>query len=234
MMGGFASVFRGALAGLNEAAGNPGVAQNLEAQNAAAQQAKHQQLQMQVMPHGVAIKGIQERIKSLDTKDPHYDDMKSALTAEMARHISGINDLLYPEKDPNPKGNFFQRDFMDKLHLTSLKNRQSRYDEIKKTRDAQQQKRQGQSQESAEALAEGQVPPANPFQQRESQLSGVGFTPEQTQKSLETMAGITPKLTGDGIPYKGTDGKWYQNFKDASGQITPRDKIGRASCRERV
>ncbi len=80
-----------------------------------------------------------------------------------------------------------------------------------------------QNTQMAGEFAVGAQIPANPYMEEKRQLVEAGFTPEQAQRAIENKVGLTPKLTSSGVPYQGTDGKWYQNFKDASGQISPRE-----------
>src|ERR1017187_7116638 len=221
-MGTFAGIVRGSLAGLNEAAGNPGTAQALQQKNQQAEQAHLAQVRAQIMPHSFAIKGLQAKLQSLDQKT--NPEEYAAVTHDIARNLAEVRGIIYPDK--NPQGNFFERGITDKLHLSSLKARQ---DKLKQQQAAAGQEgkpgdeTQAKDRSGAQAIAQGTVPPVNPYTQEASQLKEAGFGTDQVQKALEHKAGIIPKLTSDGIPYKGTDGKYYQNFKDESGAITPRE-----------
>jgi hypothetical protein len=161
-MGGWGSAVRGVLAGLNEAAGNPQRGAEWEAANERARQAKLSELQMRLLPHGLAIRGLQEQIQALnppvlDPKAAGYDKdkadefntQKQYLTNEIAKNLYAFREILHP--DENPQGNFFERGITDKLHLTHLQSR------IKK---AGEKKAKGEKQdtESAQAIAQGAVP----------------------------------------------------------------------------
>lgn len=148
-MGGFAGIVRGALAGLNEAAGNQNVASKLEAQNDAARKAKQDELRAKVFPHAIAMKGINDQIAALDEKAPDYMDKKAALTHDLARNLAEVRQMIHP--DENPQGNFFERGITDKLHLTNLKNREQK--EGKRRAEGV-----NQDQQQAETLAQGVVP----------------------------------------------------------------------------
>lgn len=210
-MGGFASIVRGALAGGNEAAGNPQTAQALLEKNKQAQEAKQAQLRAQVIPHSIALKGLQERLQALDPSDPHYDDHKQLITNDIARNLHEVRGLLYPDQDP--KGNFFERGITDKLHMTSMKNRQ---DALKQ----KQEKGQKQDQSSAGAIAEGSVP--------------YGQTPEAQKLNLQAQ------LKGEYAPENwqtldmrfkdGTQHTVQRNTKDGritdlAGNPVPQDQL---------
>jgi hypothetical protein len=143
-MGGFAGIVRGALAGVNEAAGNPQTAAALTAANDRERQAKLGELKAKVFPHAVAIKGLQQKLAA--TTDPHE---QAAITHDIARNLAEVRQMIHP--DENPQGNFFERGITDKLHLTTLKNRQ---DKAK----AQQTAGAAQDQSQAQSIAQGTVP----------------------------------------------------------------------------
>jgi hypothetical protein len=143
-MGGFAGIVRGALAGINEQAGNTQVAQKLEAQNDAARKAKQDELRAKVFPHAVAIKGLQQKLSA--TTDPHE---QAAITHDIARNLAEVRQMIHP--DENPQGNFFERGITDKLHLTTLKNRQDK-------EKAQQASGAKQDESQAQSIAQGSVP----------------------------------------------------------------------------
>jgi hypothetical protein len=146
-MGTFGGIVRGALAGLNNASGDTQTAQVLEQKNKDAQQAQHDQLRAQVLPHALAIKGLQAKLQALDPqKDAHE---YAAITHDIARNLAEVRGIIYPEKDP--KGNFFERGITDKLHLSSLKDRQQK-------QQGQQAKGKAQDESSAQAIAQGTVP----------------------------------------------------------------------------
>lgn len=146
-MGAFAGVVRGALAGLNTATGNDQTAQALQQKNQQAQQSHIAELRAQVLPHSFAIKGLQAKLQSIDPqKNP---EEYSAVHHDIARNLAEIRGIIYPDKDP--KGNFFERGITDKLHLTSLKNRQ---DKEKST----QAKGAAQDESGATAIEQGTVP----------------------------------------------------------------------------
>lgn len=143
-MGGFAGVVRGALAGLNEQAGNTQTAAALNAANDRERQAKQSELRAKVFPHAVAIKGLQQKLAA--TTDPHE---QAAITHDIARNLAEVRQMIHP--DENPQGNFFERGITDKLHLTTLKGRQ---DKAK----AQQASGADQDQSQAQSIAQGTVP----------------------------------------------------------------------------
>lgn len=146
-MGGFAGIVRGALAGLNDAAGNTQTAQALQAKNQQEQQARQAQLRAQILPHALAIKGLQMKLQALD---PQKDaDQYAAITHDIARNLAEVRGIIYPDKDP--KGNFFERGITDKLHLSSLKQREQQL-------KAKQAKGAAQDEGSASAIAQGTVP----------------------------------------------------------------------------
>lgn len=235
-MGGFASIARGALAGLNEAAGNQQTAAVLNDRNKQDQEAKHAQLRAQIVPHALAIKGLQTKLSSLDPNDPHYHDEQALLTNEISRNLAEVRGLIYPDKDP--KGNFFERGVTDKLHLSSLKRREA----LQKMR---QQQGQAQDESSAKAITEGTVPYTQDpkfveSQALENQRSDAAQTLE-TQKAtaaqaLEaeklknslTKASAEPKpLEAGGVPYGVSDpttGKQYLASQMASPDTPPNIK----------
>jgi hypothetical protein len=115
--------------------------------NQQAQEAKQAQLRMQIMPHAVALKGLQARLQGIDPKQ--NPEEYAAITHDIARNLAEVRQLINPDK--NPQGNFFERGISDKLHLTSLKNRE------KKEADKRAQE-QTQDESSAQSIAQGQVP----------------------------------------------------------------------------
>jgi len=183
-MGAFASIVRGALAGANEAGGNPEVAQALLQRNQQAQEAKQAQLRMQIMPHAVALKGLQTKLQSLDPNDPTYHDMKAAITHDIARNLAEIQQMMNP--DPNTKGNFFERGITDKLHLTSLKNRQDK----NKQRDTQ---REAWAESGAESIAQGTPSYTEDPKFLESQALEKQRAADQQALEAEKLKNATPK-----------------------------------------
>jgi hypothetical protein len=143
-MGGFAGIVRGALAGVNDAAGNTQTAAALNAQNDRARQAKQDELKAKVFPHAVAIKGLQQKLAA--TTDPHE---QAAITHDIARNLAEVRQMIHP--DENPQGNFFERGITDKLHLSSLKNRVQA--EGKRRAEGV-----NQDQSQAQSIAQGTVP----------------------------------------------------------------------------
>lgn len=146
-MGGFAGVVRGALAGLNESAGNTDTAAALRLKNQQQQQGQMDELRAKIMPHQFAIKGLQTRLQGLD---PQKDaEQYAAITHDIARNLAEVRQYIHP--DENSKGNFFERGITDKLHLTSLKSRQDK-------EKAAQTKGAAEDESGAQALAQGTVP----------------------------------------------------------------------------
>lgn len=146
-MGGFAGVVRGALAGLNEAAGNPDTAAALRQRQQQEQQGQMDELRAKILPHQFAIKGLQTKLQSLD---PQKDaEQYAAITHDIARNLAEVRQYIHPDKDS--KGNFFERGITDKIHLTSLKNRQDK-------EKAAQTKGAAEDESGAQALAQGTVP----------------------------------------------------------------------------
>ena len=150
--------------------------------------------------------------KPIAGKEKEYQQTLDNMTATIGQ-MRGILGDKQPGANPLEAG---AGDVLAKLHITNhLKNH------VAQVRQQNAAKYAGENKARAGEFAQGTAP--NDLVQYRSQLEAAGYTPEQIQRAMEAKAGIVPKLTSDGVPYKGTDGKWYQNFKDASGQITPRE-----------
>lgn len=221
-MGGFASIVRGSLAGLNEAAGNPGTAQALQDKNQQAEQAHVAQVRAQVMPHALAIKGLQAKLAA--TEDPHE---KAALTHDIARNLAEVRGIIYPDKDP--KGNFFERGITEKLHLSSLKARQ---DKLKQ----QQAKGAKQDESGAASIAQGTVPYGQtPAALGEAQKSADAQKLQELRNAGAQQKGANTRpvpyyagavnldtansMSQQGVQFNGEDGEPYELSQIPKGSV---------------
>lgn len=203
-MGGFASIVRGALAGLNEAAGNQQTAQQLEAVNERARQDKVAQLRSQVAPHAIAIQGLQTRLQGID---PNQNPQEyAALTNEIQQNLAAVRGILSPEK--NPQGNIIQRAITDPLHITSQQGR------VQKEADRRAQG-VAQDEQSAQAIARGAVPYMETPQYKQTQAI-------QAQRTADALKEIEARnaasgWTSIGQPVQVGD-QWMQPFKNKAGE----------------
>lgn len=147
-MGGFASVVRGALAGINDAAGNTQTVQQLEAANEREREAKQAQLRAQIVPHGVAIKGLQQKLSTLD---PQKNPLEyNATVDEIQQNIHAMRTLLHPDAKLGA-GDWLKTHTTDRLHITN---------HDKRVREAAAKNAAGiqQDYEAAKGIAQGTVP----------------------------------------------------------------------------
>jgi hypothetical protein len=216
-MGGFGSIVRGALAGLNEAAGNSQTAQALQQRNELERQKKQSELQMRVMPHAIAIQGINQRLQSLDPKDPNYSELQHGLQQDIARNLYEVRQILHPDKDESGKGNFFERGITDKLHLSSVKHRQ---DQAKQTNA----KGAAQDQESAKGIAEGQTPFTETPTYQTAQMKALEAQRAEQQKSDAALA-LQDKKEKEALA--------LEDKKAASAQTIEDKRVAAADARER-
>ena len=210
--------------GFAGAAGNQQAEQDVEGFQQKREDDKANKIRMQIAPLALAAQGIQSQLPALidpatgkprPESQARYDELHDQLSDII--HKQRMILLPPPKEDPHGLGHLMHT-ATDKLHITRNAVAQAKAANQKKIGDYNKE-----SDAQVKETMQGVVPEANPYQQERRNLEGAGFSSEDVQKGLEHKAGILPKLTSDGIPYKGTDGKWYQNFKDASGQITPRE-----------
>lgn len=208
-MGAFASVVRGALAGANQAAGNTQVASDLTAANDRARQARDAKLRAQVIPHAVAIKGLQVKLQGLD---PQKDAAEyAAVTHDIARNLAEVRGILHPDHDPS--GNFFERGITDKLHLTSLKQREQK-------EAANRGKGSAQDESEAQALAQG----SPSYTETPQYKQAVDLMAKQTEGQIRVAEARLSSAgwTKSGIPVLVDDGsgskQWMQPFVNKMGE----------------
>ena len=235
-MGGFLNAVRGGVAGLEEASGNQQGAQRLEGQIDQAKQEKANKVRMQIAPLALAAKGIESQLPAL--LDPATGKPRPESQARFDELHDQLSDIIHkqrmillppPKEDPHGLGHLAHT-VTDKLHITNNAVAQAKAANQKKIADYNKE-----SDAQVKETMQGVVPSPLTLQERQQSGKARDSLPKAgiDAKGLEHKAGILPKLTSDGIPYKGTDGKWYQNFKDASGQITPREMPKRRKVRPR-
>lgn len=164
-----------------------------------------------VKAKSVAIGGLQQK---LSTIDPNKNPTEYADTvAQIQEQIHGMREILSPDQKLGAS-DWLKTHTTDKLHITN---------HDKRVRSLAAKNAAGVQQDEQTAHSLALTPETqNPFVTKYQQAMGVpGATPEGALRTA--IPGMTLKLTADGTPYKGTDGKWYQNFRDTEGQITSRD-----------
>lgn len=164
-----------------------------------------------VKARSLAIGGLQQKLSTIDPqKDPgQYHE----LVAQIQEQVHGMREILNPDQKLGA-GDWLKAHTTDWLHITN---------HDKRVRDLAAKNAAGVTQDQGTAASLALSPDAqNPYVTKYNQAMGVpGTTPEGALRSV--LPGMNPKLAADGAPYKGTDGKWYQNFKDPEGQISSRE-----------
>jgi hypothetical protein len=211
-MGSFASVVRGALANLNEGAGNAGAADDLRQANQRVLEQKQNLLRMAIAPHAIAIQGLRTRLSALDPKQ--NPEEYAALTHDIARNLSEMRLLMDPNH--NPQGNFFERGISDKLHLTSLKARQDK-------EKGRQQAAQKQGEEGAEAIAQGTPPYSDSPQFQTERMKALDAQRAEQQKS-EAAAALDAQ--------KAKEAQTLEANKELSAQKIESDRLAVQQARE--
>ena len=183
------------------------------------QNQRQQQLQLAIAPLSQSLAADRERLKAFtdpNTGEPveeHQADYDK-IHNRMVDTIGQMRELL----GQHPPGETpFATRLLDKFHVA---NDLSNHFQNKRTDQVNQYYAQNRA--MADAAANGSFEP-NPYTTEARQLTQAGFTPEESHRAVAMKAGIVPKLTPDGQPYQGTDGKWYQNLKDAYGNLTQRE-----------
>lgn len=205
------SIARGVIGGVAGAAGDSQTQQEMATANQQEQLRQQNLTRAKIAPFALNIKGLQTRLATAQPNTPEYNQIAD----EIQHNVHSMREVLHPDWKPGPS-EWLKTHLTDRAHITNASQRE-------RERIEKAQKVAGQENKVAGNAVDAVVPKTNPYVERKQELTQAGFTPEQTSRSLEQMAGITPKLTSDGTPYQGTDGKWYQNFKDSAGQITPRE-----------
>lgn len=164
-----------------------------------------------VKARSLAIGGLQQKLSTIDPqKDPgQYHE----LVAQIQEQVHGMREILNPDQKLGA-GDWLKAHTTDWLHITN---------HDKRVRDLAAKNAAGVTQDQGTAASLALSPDAqNPYVTKYNQAMGIpGTTPEGALRSV--LPGMNPKLAADGAPYKGTDGKWYQNFKDPEGQISSRE-----------
>lgn len=208
-MGGFASIVRGGLAGLNEAAGNPQTAANLEAANERARQARDAELRAKLMPHAIAIRGLQERAEGLD---PVKDSAQLAdLQNQVQQNLQAVRGILYPESVP--RGTVLERGITDPLHITSSEKR------VEKAA-AKRTAASAEDEAQAKALLTGAVP----YTQTPQYQNAVDLLNRKTEADIRVTEARLAAVgwTRNGNPIMVDDGtgnkQWMQPFVNKMGE----------------
>lgn len=180
---------------------------------------RQQNLQFQLAPLSQSLAADRERLKAFtdpNTGEPveeHQADYDK-IHNRMVDTIGQMRELL----GQHPPGETpFATRLLDKFHVANdLSNhfQQKRSDQVNQY--------YAQNRAMADAAANSSFEP-NPYTTQARQLGQAGFTPEEAHRAVGYKAGVVPKLQPDGQPYQGTDGKWYQNYKDPYGNLTQRE-----------
>ena len=180
-----------------------------------AQRKQNQQdeLKRQTAPHVMAITGLQKKLEGIDQKANPNE--YAGTVNEIQNHVHAIREAYHPDAKLGI-GDWLKTYTTDRMHIT---NHDARVKDIAAKNAASV----AQDSSQAQAYAQGSTTSSNEYNVEKQKLKDAGFSQEQIDKALENKAGLTAKLSPDGPPYKGTDGKWYQNYKDTTGQITSRE-----------
>lgn len=176
-MGGWAGAIRGGLAGLNEAAGNTRIAQNLENINAQSRQKKELPIQQSLAAHQMAIRGLQSKLSTLQEGTPEYNDT----VGQIQQNIHAMREIVAPDQKLGAM-DWLERHTTDRMHITN-------HDKRMRQLAARQQEGNSQDQGTAAALAQAS-PYSNPFADKYHQLVSLGVSPEE---ALQLATGSAPK-----------------------------------------
>lgn len=159
-MGGFLGAVRGGLAGLNEASGNPGVANNLEAANQRERDQELQRQQFALAPLSQSLNADRLRLaayvdpKTMKPLPGHEQDYETTLD-RMAGTIGQIRTLMgdkQPNQNPNGLKSAAAR-LLDAMHITRDLHGHLSANQAQKVSGYE-----NQNQEMAQALGNSNVP----------------------------------------------------------------------------
>jgi hypothetical protein len=182
-MGTFTNILRGLVSGVDQAGGNTQGAAELQGQIEASRQAKQKDMQSRIVPHGIAIQGLRQKLSTLDPKENATD--YNSTVDEIQNHIHAMREILHPDAKLGA-GDWLKTHTTDRLHITN-------HDAREKDLAAKQATSNAQDSESAKAIAQGSPAPVNPYIQQEKQLGQAGFTPEEGHQAVASRVGILPK-----------------------------------------
>src|ERR1019366_2835639 len=164
---------RGIAGGVAGAAGDPATAAAAQAQIDKSRLEKAAQLRSQVVPHGQAIQGLQQKLSALDPKSPEYN----STVDEIQNHVHAMREILHPDAKLGA-GDWLKAHTTDRLHITNHDQR---------VRDIAAKSAQGaaQDKDATQAYATAAVPYA---QSPEAAKGNYDFA--QKQKQLESTIAL--------------------------------------------
>src|ERR1039458_1506257 len=106
---------RGIAGGVAGAAGDPVTAAAAQAQIDKSRLEKAAQLRSQVVPHGQAIQGLQQKLSALDPKSPEYN----STVDEIQSHVHAMREIRHQVAQTGA-GDWLKAHTTDRMHITKI------------------------------------------------------------------------------------------------------------------